>query len=501
MFKKVLVANRGEIAVRVIRACQELGVATVAVYSEADRTALHVRYADEAYSIGGPRARDSYLRIDRIIDAAQASGADAIHPGYGFLAENADFAQACEDAGVAFVGPPAEVHRAAGDKLQARLTVQKAKVPIIPGTYEEMPEDALPAAADEIGFPLFVKAVAGGGGKGLRLVHERADLPRALEAAHREAEAAFGYGGLYLEKLVRPARHVEFQILADSHGNVIHLGERECSIQRRHQKLVEESPSTVLDRRLRGKIGKAAVRAAKAAGYVNAGTIEFLLDENRKFYFLEMNTRLQVEHPVTEMVTGIDMVKEQLRLASGRKLRYKQRHIKLNGHAIECRISAEDPFNNFLPSVGKVTWLIEPTGPGIRVESSLYEGMEVSLYYDPLLAKLVAWGDTRGEAILRMRRALAEFQVVGVSTTIPFHQRLMNHVKYIGGQVDTAFVDRELALDAARPRNAEVAALAAALLAHARRQQALASLSPSDGAGGDRGSLWKQAGRREALRE
>ncbi|MBI3286977.1 MAG: acetyl-CoA carboxylase biotin carboxylase subunit [Chloroflexi bacterium] len=501
MFKKVLIANRGEIALRVIRACQELGVSTVAVYSEADRNALHVRYADEAYLIGPPPSRDSYLRIDKIIEVARRSGADAIHPGYGFLAENPDFPRACREAEIVFVGPPPEAITAAGNKLAARLTVRKAGVPVISGTQEEIPDDRLVQVAQEVGYPLFVKAVAGGGGKGLRLVAAPEELPRALAAAHREAEAAFGYGGLYIEKVVENARHVEFQVLADAHGNFIHLGERECSLQRRHQKLVEEAPSVILtrDEKLRARMGEAAIKAAKAAGYVNAGTIEFLLDKDKNFYFLEMNTRLQVEHPVTEMVTGIDIVKEQLRIASGKKLRYKQKDIRFVGHAIECRISAEDPFNKFLPSAGRITSLREPTGPGVRVESGVYEGMEISLYYDPLVAKLVVWGDTRAEAILRMRRALEEYQIVGVKTSIPFHRQLLDNTSYQAGHFDTRFVEERFVLSQEeKAHHGEVTALVAALIAHHRRQEALALISPRE----DRApgmSPWKLTGRREAM--
>jgi acetyl-CoA carboxylase biotin carboxylase subunit len=495
MFKKVLVANRGEIAVRVLRACAELGVPTATVFSEADRNALHVRYADEAFQIGPPQARESYLRIDKIIEAALRCGADAIHPGYGFLAENPDFPRACEEAGVTFVGPPSEAIAAAGDKVAARKTVAKVGVRIIPGTEEELTDRQLLARAREVGFPLFVKALAGGGGKGMRKVDSLDQLRGALAAAHREAESAFGNGALYIEKVIPCARHVEFQVLADTYGNMIHLGERECSLQRRHQKLVEESPSLELDAELRRRMGEAAIAAAKAAGYVSAGTIEFLLDKEKDFYFLEMNTRLQVEHPVTEFVTGIDIVKEQLRIASGRRLRYHQEDISLKGHAIECRISAEDPFNNFLPSMGRVTSLSEPTGPGVRVESGLYEGFEASLYYDPLLAKLVVWGETRAEAILRMRRALREYRIGGLKTTIPFHQQLVETPSFQGGQYDTNFVEERFTLAMEeRAHHGEVVALAAALLAHQRRQMAF--IIPSHKAE----SRWKRVGRTEGLR-
>ncbi len=498
MFKKVLVANRGEIAVRVLRACEEMGISTVAVYSDVDRSALHVRYADEAYYIGPAPARESYLRIDNIIEVAKESGADAIHPGYGFAAENPEFPRACQEAGVAWIGPPAKAIAAAGDKLAARRTAREVGVPVIPGTYEEMRDDEVVAEAERLGYPIFVKAVAGGGGKGMRLVKTPEDLPRALESAHREAESAFGNGALYIEKVIEGARHVEYQVLADQYGNMIHLGERECSIQRRHQKLVEEAPSTALDDGLRNEMGKAAIEAAQAAGYVNAGTIEFLLDKDKRFYFLEMNTRLQVEHPVTELVTGIDIVKEQLRIASGRKLRYKQKDIRFKGHALECRISAEDPFSDFSPSIGRISALGEPTGPGVRVESGLYEGFEVSLYYDPLIAKVVAWGETRGEAILRMRRALSEYRIVGVKTNIPFHLQLMNNTSFIAGQVDTTFVERRFSLaKEERAHHAEVAALAAAILAHQKRQESLTLVAPKQGQGV---SPWKHTARQEGLR-
>ncbi|HVO43916.1 MAG TPA: acetyl-CoA carboxylase biotin carboxylase subunit, partial [Aggregatilineales bacterium] len=390
---KVLIANRGEIAVRVIRACRELGIRTVAVYSDADRAALHVRYADEAYHIGPPTPRDSYLVIDKIIDVARRSGADAIHPGYGFLSEREAFAQACLDANIIFIGPRPESVAAMGDKQAARQTVKSAGVPIIPGTEPGLTDDEITNAAETlIGYPLMVKAAAGGGGKGMRTVYHFSELPSALAAAHREAENAFGDGTIYLEKLLDGARHIEFQILADMHGNTIHLGERECSIQRRHQKLVEESPSPFLDDDLRAKMGEMAVKAAQSVDYLNAGTIECLVDKDRNFYFLEMNTRLQVEHAVTEMVTGVDLVKEQIRIARGRRMSYTQEEIHQNGHAIECRINAEDPYNRFLPSTGEISMHLPPTGPGVRLDSAIYTGCEVTPYYDALLAKLIVWG-------------------------------------------------------------------------------------------------------------
>ncbi len=474
MFKKVLVANRGEIAVRILRACHELGVETVAIFSDADRNALHVRYADEAYHIGPAPARESYLRIDKVLEVARRSGADAIHPGYGFLAENPEFAQAVVDAGIAFIGPPADVIEGLGGKIKARRTAQQAGVPTVPGMYEVVSDEELIAAAPKVGFPLFIKAVSGGGGKGMRLVASPEQLPGALERAHSEAESAFKDGSVYLERALSGVRHVEVQVLADTRENVIHLGERECSIQRRHQKLIEEAPSAALDESLRRRMGEAAVKIAKAANYQNAGTVEFLLDSHLNFYFLEVNTRLQVEHPVTELVTGVDIVKEQLRIASGRPLRLQQQDVRLRGHAIECRITAEDPFNNFMPSTGKITSLREPTGPGVRLETGIFEGYEVSLYYDPLIAKLCVWAESRGAAIMRMRRALSEFLIMGISTSIPFHQRIMSSTNFIGGVFDTQFLENRVNLEPSREEEKEqVAAIVAALLAHERRQHAL----------------------------
>jgi acetyl-CoA carboxylase, biotin carboxylase subunit len=497
MFKKVLVANRGEIAVRIFRACGERGLGTVAVYSDADRPALHVRYADEAYRIGPAPARESYLNVDAIIEAAKAAEADAIHPGYGFLSENADFAQAVIDAGLIWIGPTPDAIRAMGDKVRARLAMIAAGVPVVPGTEIGLSDDEAQQAANTIGFPVLIKASAGGGGRGMRVVNTPAELPGALGSARREALAAFGNDTVYLEKLILNARHVEIQILADQHGSCIYLGERECSIQRRHQKLIEEAPSVAVNPELRAEMGAIAVRAAQAVNYSNAGTIEFLLDRTGQFYFLEMNTRLQVEHPVTELVTGVDIVKEQLAIAGGRKLRYRQEDINIKGHAIECRITAEDPYNGFLPQAGRISGLIEPTGPGVRLESGIYAGFEVTPYYDSLLAKLVAYGETRAEAVLRMRRALEELRIGGIHTTIPFHEQVMDSTRFQIGQFDTGFIDgpNGFRITERPSRNlARVAAVAAAMVEHERSLQALVLNAPCEQTGQGL-SAWRQGAR------
>jgi acetyl-CoA carboxylase biotin carboxylase subunit len=497
LLRKILIANRGEIAVRVIRACRDLGIASVAVYSDPDRDALHVRMADEAYHIGPALARDSYLRVDKLIDVAKRSGADAIHPGYGFLSEKEVLPAACAEAGITFIGPSAEAMAAMGEKTAARRRMKAAGVPIVPGALEGV--DAAEAArlAGEIGFPIILKAAAGGGGKGVRVVERPEDLASALRGAVSEAEASFGDGTVYVERYVSPARHIEIQIIADRHGNCVYLGERECSIQRRLQKLVEESPSVIMDEELRRRMGEAAVAAARAVGYVNAGTIEFLVDADRNFYFMEMNTRLQVEHPVTELVTGVDLVCEQIRVASGLPLSFGQADIQPRGHAIECRISAEDPFNNFLPAIGVVEALREPLGPGVRVDSALYEGLDVTVDYDPLLSKLIVWGTTREEAIRRMRRALDEYQIVGVRTTIPFHQVLMESEDFAAGRFDTGFIGRRwpaLAEEVADRR--EEAALLAAAVAHVRGHQVKKPAAVSNGGI----NPWKLLARRDGLR-
>ncbi|MBZ5546085.1 MAG: acetyl-CoA carboxylase biotin carboxylase subunit [Acidobacteriia bacterium] len=469
MFRKVLIANRGEIAVRVMRACREMGIATVAVYSEVDRKSLHVRYADEAYAIGPALSTESYLRIDRILDAVKRSGAEAVHPGYGFLAENPDFARACEEAGIVFIGPPVEAMELLGSKTASRQAVIAAGLPVVQGadrnleTFEEVAR-----VAAEIGYPVMLKASAGGGGKGLRLVHAAGELESAYRTARAEAQNAFGDPSVYIEKYLERPRHVEIQILGDQHGNLIHLGERECSLQRRHQKVMEECPSPLVDANLRRRMGETAVRVGKLAGYFNAGTVEFLVDRERNFFFLEMNTRLQVEHPVTEMVAGIDLVKEQIRIAAGEPLRWRQEDVEMRGAAIECRIYAEDPANNFFPCPGLIRRLQAPRGPGVRSDSGVYEGWTVPIEYDSLLAKLVVWGSDRSEAIARLGRALAEYEVFGIQTTIPFFRRVVEHPQFLAGEIDTSFIDRALAEgilahDEPSAETERVALLAAAL--------------------------------------
>ncbi len=496
-FNKLLIANRGEIAMRILRACHELGIKTVAIYSDADRNAPHVRYADEAYHIGPPPARESYLVIEKILDVAKRSGAEAIHPGYGFLAERANFAQACVDNDIVFVGPPARAIHIMGDKQEARQTVKAAGVPIVPGTEPGLNDEEMIAVAPEIGFPVLVKAVAGGGGKGMRPVHRLEDLPDAIAGARREAMAAFGDDVVYLEKMITEARHIEIQLLADSQGNTVYLGERECSLQRRHQKLIEEAPSFVVDEDLRRRMGEVAVAAAKAVDYVNAGTIEFLVDKDKNFYFLEMNTRLQVEHPVTELVTGIDIAQEMLRIARGRKLRFGQDDIKIKGWAIECRINAEDPYNNYLPSTGTITTARLPTGPGVRVDTGVFPGYEVTPYYDSMISKLICYGETRGEAVLRMRRALEEYRIMGVKTNIPFHQHMVESHRFLTGQFDTSFVETRFSMDDSVGENHALdAAILAALAAHKQGQQASQVV-----ARGERDtSNWKWLSRWERLR-
>jgi acetyl-CoA carboxylase biotin carboxylase subunit len=498
MFRKVLIANRGEIAVRIIRACREMGMKTVAVYSEIDRNALHVRFADEAYFIGPAPAKESYLNIDKIMHAAAAARADAIHPGYGFLAENPALAEACDTAGITFIGPPAAAQRLMGEKTSSRRLLQQAGIPLVPGMVRGLQDEAEAfKMAEEIGYPVLIKAAAGGGGKGMRTVLNPEQLPDAYRAAKSEAASSFGDDSIYLEKLIEGARHIEIQLLGDYYGNVVHLGERECSIQRRNQKMIEECPSPALDDRLREAMGDLAVRIAKMVRYSNAGTAEFLFDKHGKYYFLEMNARLQVEHPVTEFVNGIDIVKEQFAVAAGQKLRLSQDRIFSKGWAIECRIYAEDPYNHFLPSLGIVRAIQEPSGPGVRVESGVFSGMVIPLHYDPLLSKLVVWGNTRREAIDRMRRALSEYYILGVKTTFPFHQFVMNNDSFIQGRYDTSFEEKEWREEAFEIEDlSSVAALAAAVVAHTRRKrEANARCSETSGL-----SPWKSLGRQYALR-
>src|SRR5262245_6209627 len=495
-FEKLLIANRGEIAVRVIRACHELGIRTVAVYSEADRDALHVRFAHEAYPIGPPPSSESYLRIDKILDVAKRSGAQAIHPGYGFLSENDEFARACRDARVVFVGPSPESMEAMGDKVRARELMTAAGVSVVPGSGPLSDAKAALASAKAIGYPVLLKASAGGGGKGMRIVRSEAELPALLAQARGEARSSFGDETVFLEKYVERPRHIEVQVLADAHGRCVHLGERECSIQRRHQKLIEESPSPVIDDATREAIGAMAVQAAKACNYVSAGTVEMLRGADGSFYFMEMNTRLQVEHPVTEMVYGIDLVKSMIEIAAGAPLPFAQEDVSARGHAIECRIIAEDPARNFMPSPGTIRALRAPSGPGVRYDGGIYGGFAVPVHYDPMLAKLIAWGGDRAEAAARMARALNELRIDGVKTSINFHQRVMTHRAFLAGDLHTGFLEEhpELLARAADPWLEEIALLAAAV-AHFRRLERQSSAASTG-----RTSRWKQAARTGALR-
>ena len=446
MFKKILVANRGEIAVRIIKACQEMGISTVAVFSDADRLSLHVQITDEAIGIGPPPAVDSYLDMDRIIQAAKKIGADAIHPGYGFLAENSAFARRCEKEKIVFIGPNSDALELVGDKVRSRQTLEKADIPIIPG-MKGIVEDtsAIKVEAQKIGYPVMIKASAGGGGKGMRVVFDEKKLTPALEAGMREAKSAFGDESVYLEKYIEEPRHVEFQVLADNHGNVVHLFERECSIQRRHQKIVEETPSQALDPELRARMGETARKVMQISGYNNAGTVEFLLDKDNNFYFLEVNARLQVEHPVTELTTGVDLVHQQIKIAAGEKLPFKQEDLEQKGHAIECRIYAEDPHNNFLPSSGKILYFKEPHGPGVRNDYGIYSGWDVPIYYDPILAKLIVWAENRETACQRMIKALDDYVILGVQTNIRFLRDLIGHPRFHKGETTTSFIQDHFA--------------------------------------------------------
>jgi len=495
-FEKILIANRGEIAVRIIRACHEMGIRTVAVYSDVDRTALHVRFAHQAFHIGPSPSNESYLVIDRIIDAARRSGAQAVHPGYGFLAENPELSRACADAGLAFIGPPPEAMEALGDKVRAREMMQKAKVPVVPGTP---PLSADPATvlgpAEKIGYPVLLKAAAGGGGKGMRIVRSPDELPSLLAQARGEAASAFGDDRVFLEKFVERPRHIEVQVLADSHGRCIHLAERECSIQRRHQKLIEECPSPVVDAATRETIGDLAVKAVQAAGYVNAGTVECLRGEDGSFYFMEVNARLQVEHPVTEMVTGLDLVKAMIHIAAGEPLPLTQDQVEMRGHAIECRIVAEDPTRNFMPSPGLIHSQRSPHGPGIRYDGGTYSGYTVPVHYDPLIGKLVAWGRDRDESIARMARALDELRIDGITTSVSFHRKVMDHPAFRQGELHTGFLEQhpELLSTDDDPWLDEIAVIAAAV-AHFRRLE-LEGTAREDAGGAAARSGWKWQGR------
>ena len=504
MFRKILIANRGEIAVRVIRACREMGINSVAVYSDVDRSSLHVSLADEAYPIGPAAAVESYLNIEKILAVAKRTRAEAIHPGYGFLSENPAFAAACERAGIKFIGPTARSMEMMGSKTRARQHMEKAGIAFVPGTSRGLGslEEAIELGA-RVGYPVMLKAAAGGGGKGMRLVTAPAELESALQSAQSEALRAFGDGEVYLEKAILNPRHIEMQILADEHGNIVYLGERECSIQRRHQKVIEEAPSPVVDAELRRRMGEVAVRVARTAGYTNAGTVEFLVDDEKHFYFLEMNTRLQVEHPVTELVTGLDLVHLQIRIAAGERLPLTQDEVTIRGHAIECRIYAEDPDNNYFPSPGKITLLLAPSGPGIRRDSGMYEGWTVPMEYDPLLAKLIGYGTDRAQAIGRLTRALDEYFVGGIKTNLSLFRRIFRDADFQAGRFDTGYLDRLLKVPAPQSRreDSDVAAIAAGVFAVLEAEGNGASRG-KDGSSSANGpvstSIWKKTARSEA---
>jgi acetyl-CoA carboxylase biotin carboxylase subunit len=500
-FKKILIANRGEIAVRIIRACRELGIQSVAIYSDVDRDALHVRYADEAYLCGPPAAAESYLVGERILEIAKRSGAEAIHPGYGFLAENGAFADLCQKSGIVFIGPDGEVMRQMGDKVVARQTMERAGVPIVPGTTERLSDEAAARWIRDVGPPVMIKASAGGGGKGMRLVRDEKEIAQALARARSEARSSFGDDGIYVEKFIEEPRHIEIQILADGHGNAIHLFERECSVQRRHQKVIEEAPANGVTPETRAKMGEAAVAAARAVGYRGAGTCEFLMDARGHFYFLEMNTRVQVEHAITEAITGVDIVKAMIRVAAGEPLGIRQEDVRISGHAIEARIYAEDPENRFLPSPGEIVIYRPAAGIGVRVDSGVYQGARVSPHYDPMVAKLITWGADRVEAIDRMKRALSEFVVKGIKTSIPFHQKVMRHPVFIAGRYDTGFVDQHMGggMGAPEPAGEErrVALMLAAIAAYNRD---IARAERSRAAPAAAGDPWRDFGRRIQMR-
>ncbi|MBI4501052.1 MAG: acetyl-CoA carboxylase biotin carboxylase subunit [Gemmatimonadetes bacterium] len=501
MFRRILIANRGEIAVRIIRACHEEGLEAVAVHSEADARSPHVLHADFAVDIGPAQAAQSYLNVERLLEAARKTGADAIHPGYGFLSERAHFAQAVEDAGLVFVGPPASAIHAMGDKTEARRRMAAAGVPVVPGTTETIGDPSEAGRyASEVGYPVLLKAAAGGGGKGMRRVNGPEGLASAFQQASSEARSAFGDGSIYLEKYLERPRHVEIQVLADRFGHTLHLGERECSVQRRHQKLIEEAPSPAVDLQLRLRMGEAAVQAARSVGYLGAGTVEFLLEPGGRFYFLEMNTRIQVEHPVTELIYGVDLVREQLRVAGGEPTTLPGRPLAPRGHAIECRITCEDPAENFLPATGRIEFLRVPSGPGIRWDGGVDSGSEVGLFYDPLLGKLIAWGETRDRAIRRMRRALEELVIVGVPTSQPFHRAVLDESEFLSGKYDISYVERlgpSLIAGTTAESELEAIAIAAALAEDARRDVAHPR---GDAATGGPESVWLRTARQRGLR-
>ncbi len=503
MFQKILIANRGEIAVRIIRACRDMGIQAVAIYSDVDREALHVRFADEAYPCGAPPALESYLVKERITEIAKRCGADAIHPGYGFLAENGDFADLCEREGIRFIGPTGDVMRAMGDKVTARRTMERAGVPIVPGTTERLSDEAAERWIRDVGPPVMIKASAGGGGKGMRLVRREKEIAQAIARARSEALASFGDDGLYVERFIEHPRHVEIQVLADNFGNTIHLFERECSIQRRHQKVIEEAPANRMSQELREQMGEAAVAAAKAVGYRGAGTCEFLVDPDGHFYFLEMNTRIQVEHAITEVITGVDIVKAMIRIAAGDPLGIDQSELSITRHAIEARIYAEDPDNNFVPSPGEIVVYRPPGGIGVRVDDGVYQGARVTVHYDPMVAKLITWGRYRPEAIDRMKRALSEFVVKGIKTTIPFHQRVFRHPSFVEGRYDTGFIDEHMASGLGEPAETgeerRVALMLAAIAAYRRDKERAERASAHSDSRGDT-SGWRAFGRRSQMR-
>jgi len=499
MFKKILVANRGEIAVRVIRACKELEMKTVAVYSQTDAESLHVQYADECHCIGPAEPTQSYLNIDKIIELAKKSECEAIHPGYGFLSQISAFAKACEENGLEFIGPPSGVLQKMGCKVDARKIAVKAGVPIVPGSIEPAKSmDEAMEVAEKVGYPVLVKAVYGGGGKGMRIVMNKNEIQRTLELAASEAESSFGSREIYVEKFLPKVRHIEFQVLADKTGKIIHLGERECSIQRRYQKLIEETPSSFMTEELRREMGDAAVKIANAVNYINAGTVEFLIDQDKNYHFLEMNTRLQVEHLITEMVTGIDIVKTQIKIAAGQKLEHEQSDIVMRGHAINCRVNAEDPYNNFMPSPGTVTKLQLPGGPGVRVDTHLYAGYAISVFYDPLIVKLAVWGSNRDEAIRKMKNALNELVIESVKTTIPFHKKIMEDEDYLKGDIHINFVEERIGevLPKCALEDEEAAAIVAVLAEQIERSGVRAVIPKREPKAV---SLWRLAGRAKGL--